>query len=422
MRKLGLGHSIMFFAPPEVDRRIRSVTNKGSLDLINTTDILYWAIRETWDNIHWWAPHWVQQGIEHASRYTAWSSFCGNRLTLKELLDKWVQPEAKRLEELYLPRNPSNTALLDTLDLGQHCIDLGVQSQSLSSVDVDEEQERELIHEIGYERQVQRPSRAEPANHSIHPDVVNFVKTGTLSSWTIFSRKKSDAFRLAFETLDQTSAITNEAYVWSQSILATKDFEETVKVSGKTDDYLRLVHWIVSAKRGSNHVLVILSPYEVNHLLPDIRASGKVRLRLYTPRIIKSARPCDDLSLYSIPAPLEEWTPPFPTFIDQLNVFAGQLYLNDYETYIRLCRFLGIYARDLQGEYEIEVEPDGFILPKNRHMQCSGTWLAHTFESSPVITLRALMYIRSKGMDFSLTHMGKVLGGELLSEADFDGE
>ena len=417
MRKLGHSHSIMFFAPLEVDQRIRSVAgkDKDTLDVIDTVDILHWAIRETWDYIQRWAPHWVQQGMDHTSRYAAWSSFRRGQLTSKMLADKWLQPEAKRLEDLYEPRDASNPAFLTAQDIRQRCIDLGVLS--LCSVGMDEEQEREVVYE-GKREHVERPSSVLPANHSIHQDVIDFVKTGVIPR-TNFFRTRTQAFGPAFETLHATSAATNEAYIWSQSVMTTTDFEETIKGSGKRDDYLRPVHWIVSAKRGSNDVLVILSPYEVNHLLPDIRSSNKVHLHLYTPRIIKSMKSCDDLALYSIPTVPNGWIPP-SSFMDELNVFAGQLYLKDYETYIRLCRFLCVYSRDLQGEEGIEVERDGFILPRNRS-KFSQTQLAHTFSSTPIAALRALMDLRSKGINFTSTHMGKLLHGRLLFEGDFDG-
>ena len=418
MRKLGHGHSVMFFAPLEVDRRIRSVAGKDKdpLDFIDTTDILHWAIRETWDNIQRWAPHWIQQGMDHTSRYAAWSGFCGGQLTSKELADKWLQPEAKRLEDLYEPRNHSDSAFLTSPDIRQRCIDLGVLS--LCTVGLDEEQERELVYEVRRERQVERPPIVLPAAHSIHQDVVDFVKTGVIPTRFKFFRTPTKVFSPAFETLDATSAATNEAYVWSQSVLATTDFKETVEVLGKFDDYLRPVHWIISAKRGSNDVLVILSPYEANCLLPAIRSSKKVHLHLYTPRITKSMKPCDDLALYSIPAVPDGWIPP-SSFMDELSVFAGQLYLKDYETYIRLCRFLCVYASDLQGEEGIEVERDGFILPRNRS-KILRTQIAHTFSSTPIVALRALMDLRSKGINFTSTHMGKLLHGRLLSEGDFD--
>lgn len=422
MRKLGRGHSVMFFAPLEVDQRIRSLAGKDKdpSDIISTIDILHWAIRETWENIERWAPHWVHQGMDHASRYVSWSSFCGDQSTLEELSAKWLQPATKTLEDLYEPSNPSSDSpFLSNPGIRQHCIDLGVLS--LRSVGMDEEQERELVYEVIRERRVERLPNVLPANHSIHPDVVDFVKTGVIPTRSISFRAPNNGLNPAFDTLGATSAAFNEAYVWSQSVLATTDFQKTVKVSGKMDDYLRPVHWILSAKRSSHNVLVILSPYEVNCLLPNIRSSNKVHLHLYSARTTKSMKPCDDLAFYSIPTSPKGWILP-SSFTDQLSMFAGQLYLKDYEAYIRLCRFLCVYARDLEGKEGITIEPDGFILPKNRNrLPQSCTEIAHTFSSTPLVSLRALMDIRNKGIDFTSTHMGKLLDGRLLSKSDFDG-
>ena len=407
MRKLGHGHSIMFFAPLEVDRRIRYVVGRGPLSAISAMDILQWAIRETCDDILQRAPHWAQQGTDHASRYAVWTSFCRDELSSKELSDKWLQPEAKRLEDLYRPRNLSNPPFRTTPDIRRRCTELGVPS--LHAVSMDEEQEREVIHEAERERHLERPPRVPPATHSIHPDVVALVKTGIIPPNT-------KALRPAFETLDATSAVFNEAHVWNSHVLATMDFEKTVKSeSSKVDDYLRPVMWVVSGKRAQKEVLVILSPYEVNYLLPEIRSSDKVHLHLYTPQITKSMKPCDDLALYSIPAVRKGWTPPSP-LMDQLDVFAGQLYLKDYETYIRLCRFLCVYARDLQCEEGIEVGADGFIAPENRPRHLHAV---HTFQNSPLDSLKILMGLRRKGMRFAPTHMGQLLDGRLLSEDDF---
>ena len=418
LRKLGHGHSVMFFAPLEVDRCIRAVANKAPSDVIDTRDILHWAIRETWEGIQRWAPHWVQQGMDHISRYSAWASFCAGKMTSKKLSDKWLQPEAKRLEDLYILHNNPPSAILNRPDIRQRSIDLGVLS--LLSVGLDEEQERELVYEFIREQQVERPPRAQPANHSIHRDVVSFVKTGVIPRRAIFFRTRDKTFSPVFDTLHATSAANHEAYVWSQSVLATKDFEETVKVPGMMDDYLRPVHWIVSAKGGTSDVLVILSPYEVSELLPDIRSSDKVHLHLYTPRITKSMKPCDDLALYSIPAVPTGWTPP-SSFMDELNVFAGQLYMKDYGTYTRVCRLLCMYTRDLEGGEAggFEVEPDGFILPRNRAKH-PRVQIAHTFSSTPIVAIRALVDLRGKGIDYASTHMGKLLHGRLLSEDDFD--
>ncbi|KAN0092683.1 hypothetical protein V8E55_003467 [Tylopilus felleus] len=385
MRKLGHGHSLMFFAPLEIDRRIRSVARKGPQDVIDTMDILQWAIRATCDDIQHRAPHWAQQGMDHTSRYRAWSGFCSDEHSSKELSDAWLQPEAKTLEDLYEPRMSSSSSLVAHPHIRQHCIELGVLS--LRDVSMDEEQEREVVHEAERERQVERPPRVSPATHAIHPDVIAFVNTGAVPN-------ASRGFRRAIETLDVTSAAANEPRIWSPYMLATADFEKTGKE------------------------LVILSPHEVNALLPHIRSSNKVHLHLYTPRTTKSMKPCEDLALYNIPAVPTGWTPR-SRLVDQLNVFAGQLYLKDHEAYIRLCGFLCVYARDLEDEEGIEVGCDGFIAPSHRPSHLRSV---QTFQTSPLESVRRLIGLRRKGMRFATTHMGKLVNGRLLYEDDFEEE
>ena len=52
MRKLGHGHSVMFFAPLEVNLAIRAVVGKNDpTTQVTSVDILCWAIHETWADI-----------------------------------------------------------------------------------------------------------------------------------------------------------------------------------------------------------------------------------------------------------------------------------------------------------------------------------------------------------------------------------
>ena len=409
MRKLGHRHSIVFFAPLEIDQHIRSMATNGSQDNIDTMDILYWAIRETWDEIQQRVSHWAQQGMDHTSRYVAWSGFCDGQLSSKVLSDKWLQPEAKNLEELYGPNSTSKLTLPAMPAILRHCEELGVLSPR--NVSMDEEQEREIVHEVERERYVERPRSVLPATHSIHQDVVAFVKTGIIPA-------NSHAFRPAFRSLDATSAASNEAHIWSPSVLVTIDFENTVNSPKKTDNFLRPVQWIVSGKMTyRDPVLVVLSPYEVSHLIPDIRTSDNVHLHLYTPRVSKFMKPCDDPALYCTPTLPTGWTAPL-NLMDQLNMFAGQLYLKDYETYTRLRRLLFVHARDLEGEEGTEFGHNGFIEPRNRprHLQSM-----QAFRAPPLESLKTLLGLRRKGMRFTQTHMGKLLDGRPLSEGDFDG-
>ena len=410
MRKLGHGHSVMFLAPLEVDGSIRAVAAKDDHKIsVTTTDILLWAIHETWTDIQERAPYWAQQGISHNSRYKAWTSFCNNELTREQLADAWLQPELKSLTDLYAPSQPQNIGCSSVLDdypeMQQHCIDLGVLK--LPDAQMEEEQEREVNREIEREREMQQQPRAAPAAHSIHPEVVTFIKTGVIPPL-----HSGSAFHPVFTTLEQSPAAAGEAHVWSPFVLATTDFRKTVdpaSFQGRVDQYLRPVQWVLSGKR--NRVLVILSPFEADWLMPVIRVSIHVHLHVYTPRTSKYMRPADDLMFYSIPPVTNNWTPPWDLIV-QLNVFAGQLYLRDYASYLSLLRFLDIHRQELPKSVGTAIRHN-LITPSVLEE------IGNTFTDSPLPSVMMLLASRRRGLPFAETHMGRILQGQLLAEEDF---
>jgi len=432
MRKLGHGHSVMFFAPLDVDRAIRAAASVANKHTIRASDILLWAMHETCAEIQNRAPHRAQQGTDHASRYDAWSKFCSDDIASDELARAWRQPDGKTLEELYAPTRSRERCAISIPDIRQRCMDLGILS--LPNCNMDEEQEREVIHEIERERQVQRPPPAVRAMHHVANDVRHFVRTGKLIP-------QSNVFLPILKSFQSRNAPPMEQGPWTRDVLATSDFCKVIQGDRDVFEYLRPVNWVLS-RRGSRGIpiLLILSPYEVNELLLDIRRSEHIHLHIYTPWVQKAMLPCDDLNLYSIPS--TSWNlVVHPTLKDQLNLFAGQLYLRDYETYIRLCCFLCIYAKDLEGgpagslsislppflghlgkprdlerQDDFRRESDGFIPPAHRPPR-AGT--EGSFSRSPLPFLRLLFGLRRKGIPFSLTHMGKILDGRLLREDDF---
>ena len=415
MRKLGHGHSVMFFAPAGVDWSIRTLTTKTDLNTpVAAVDILYWAIHETWEDIQLRAPYWAQQGMNHKARYEAWSRFSKNEISSAQLLDAWLQPDRKSLVDLYAPRkNENRPTVLSTLDPGiqKRCKDLEVLS--LPSEQIDEEQEREVHREQELEREVERevelPPEAKPGQHSLHPDVVSFVRTGVMPPL-----HSGSAFLPIFTTLQKISAATRNADVWSPYILATADFCQTItpeSTQGTIDQYLRPVQWILSSQRSP--VLVLLSPFEADRLLPDIRASEYVHLHLYAPRTSQRMKPSDDLRLYSIPPLPDDWTPPWE-LIDQLNVFAGQLYLRDYMSYLRLCRFLGVSTNKSKSLDNTTVQRNLFNMPGGLEE------MEITFSGSLLPAVMALLAIRTQGRPFAHTHMGKILQGQVLTKRDFE--
>jgi hypothetical protein len=406
MRKLGNGHSVMFFAPTDVDRSIRSATQKADTDDVDVADILHWAMLETCLDIQMRAFNWVQQGSDFNARHSAWTQFAHAPTASNSILKTaWLQPEERSLEEMYAPRNSSQVSHGLDPDIQMHCEELGVSSAP--EMTMDEEQEREVIHEVEKERQVERPPKVESVTQDLDVDVKKFVKTGKIPTG-------SPAFIPALSSLVDTSAEFHEGDQWSQNIFVTRDFARTVDTltTQKVDDYLRPVNWVIFSDAGRSPVLVVLSPNEVDALLPVIRSSNVVRLCIYTPRSTKTMKACDDLRLYCVPSMLH--LAPSESLICQLNMFAGQLYFSSYEKYLHACNFLGLNAPDLEDE-DLIVDSDGFIGEENRlsaRISCS-------FKRSQLPPLKQLFGMRRRGMNYSPTHLGKMLHGRILTKEDF---
>jgi hypothetical protein len=403
MRKLGNGHSVMFFAPIEVDRSIRSAAKKADAGDVDVADILHWAMLETCTDIQMRASHWIQQGLDFKMRHSAWVQFSPTLPTsISVLKTAWLQPEERTLEEMYVPRSSPQVSEICDPEIQKKCEELGVLSTSERAMD--EEQEREVIHEVERERQVQRPPKVEAAAHVLHADVREFVATGRIYA-------RSFAFIPALSSLVNTTVAFPECNQWAQNLLVTQDFARTVSTVHKVDDYLRPVNWVVSSDIWVSPVLVVMSPHEVNILLPAIRRSKAVHLSIYTPRTTKTMQTCDNLRLYSVPS-VPQLTP-LALLICQLNLFAGQLYFSNYDMYLRTCSFLGLNGPDLMGEDWV-VENDGFIKEENRpaaRASCS-------FKQSQLLPLKELFGLRRKGMGYLPTHLGKMLNGRILTKED----
>lgn len=433
MRKLGMGQSVVFCVPQEIQTKIRSHMSEEIVSSgddqdgkeIGVLEVLSWAIGETIRDIKSSIPLWATQGIRFDQQNTLWDRARNETSMNMSASDakEFLETEAQTVEHRYRPRFGSSPRT-STLPAGSsertraietHCLEVGVRYSDESNLE--EEQERELSPEIEEERQIERPPPADPATHSIHPDVRKFVSTGTL-------RTDSPAFLPAFNALQNTSAATLlEPSQFPQDILVTADFAKTVQ-EGNTgnlpsDSYQRPVQWILSSQpRNWTHV-VIISPHEAQELLPAIQKSAMTTLHLYAPRPSQEIRPLDKLDFYTIPALPSEQTSPFPLRLRaQLNLFAGQLYFDSMPEYIELCNLLRLSPHEAtDGTF---ISADGFIL-SSTSTAVGAVILASTFEKSPVGFLKNFLgKTRRDGQSIEKTHLGKMLNGALLQESDFE--
>ena len=358
MRQLGQGQSVMFLAPPAVDVAIKAArTSDVNSHAVKVIDILRWTMQETCSDLLHHAPHWAQQGLEYKTRHMAMQAMPHEPSTpdISALKVAWLQPEAKSIAEMYdvdklHPELSSNHAfqfadLTDRLNL------LGIQR--VAGINLDEEQEREVSHEREVEQELQRPPPRKPHKPSVHKDVKQLVSHGTL--------QVGSGILSAFETLKAVRYWPGSLASSSPAdthLLVTLDFSKTLD-GGSDVQSLKPVNFVLSIRRTA--VLVILSQYEVNELLPTIRTSPHVRLHLYSPRTSKSSPRFDDLAFYCIP-PLASSSQRASNMVSQLNIFAGQLYPSTYYEYCALCDYLGLDS----SKHPRSRRRDRFVTPANR--------------------------------------------------------
>lgn len=405
MRQLGKGHSVIFFAPGEVDRCIRGLIPDGTSPgtRVRVLDVIRWAIHETCEEIRHYLPHWALQGLDHHKRLVAYEEYNSSG-DLEILRSAWQQPESQTLEEMYWisagAKKDRSHEISSISSLSERIEQLG--ATKLVDARMTEEQECEVNHEVEPAHIApEHPPKVQPAEHMIHADIREFVETGKFPESPVHISPLLAPINMA-KTLDSTIE-------WSPTPLASADFTTVIDGSDGValTDFLRPVNWILSSGSGKDSVVVVISPYEANELLPIIRKSNKVRLHIYAPRITSSMRSFSDLTFYSIPNSLPEpWSAPIHVRIE-LNLFAGQLFFGDKAEYERVCALLGL-SRAHPGAEKVEL--DGFVLPAYR------TGKSSPFAKSRIPILKKLIELRQKGKGYHRTHLGQILSGKPLSE------
>ncbi|KAH5679679.1 hypothetical protein HBI21_077300 [Parastagonospora nodorum] len=417
MRQLGKGQSITFLVPEEITSKIVDITNSRLGDEITVRDILLWSIKETWASLKKSIALWAFQGHRFVTR----EHISLNAHMTREQANEFLEHESQTIESRYSPGVQGNRLSARTKNwnsksprlakIKKKCHDFGAMGDS--SADFEEEQEREMAPEQEEEHELEHADMMEAANHTLHGDVEYLVSHGRI-------KEHSNQFMPAFQALGSTSA----AHLFDLSqfptdLLVTADFMRTVKHPeglGKgpmiSDSFQRMVQWVLSVPNRKQpdiiQYLVVMSPHEANKLRSRICRSTKVTLHLFAPWINSSYASLDRLALHNDGHAFEPNSVPRSLTV-QLNLFAGSLYLRSYEEYTEICDFLGLsHSETLEGQ---QLCTDGFITPP------SGNWgLTH----SPVPLLQVLlMKIRREGEGLEKTHLGKILSGVRLEEADF---
>ncbi|KAK5382430.1 hypothetical protein LTR20_005937 [Exophiala xenobiotica] len=421
MRKLAVSQSVRFFAPPEVDNSIRAFLQQPA-GAIDSSHVVRWAIHQSCQALKSQKSIWTLRGLSHSRRRIASTlhlSDDGQVIDPDRYLETIRERESRPVTELYGIRSrqerkitfePTANERVDPImrDLLMEWERIDVTD--LTTCGISEEQEREVLHEIEQEREVQRSQGAKPAVPKGWDGLDYLIRHGR-------APESAAGFYQAFDALKNTRL--KSQYVpadWPMHVVVTEDFLRTIETTKGTghDDFLRPVQWVLKAAAVKQPI--IISPHEAQIFLPLIRESKHSTLILYQARTGRSMAAFDSMGVYRVPE-RDHVDGISAGAITTLNLFAGQLYFTTFDDYRRLCSLIGLWDGERSLTLEREVANDNFVSPACR--QANG-WTGCTFKRSPVKLLKAFINMRRLGIEWNHTHMGRVLSGRFLRKEDFE--
>ncbi|KAL8784896.1 MAG: hypothetical protein Q9213_003709 [Squamulea squamosa] len=408
LRLLGHGQSLMFVAPPEVHQDIVETTKAKSSEL-NGLQVIEWALEQCCLQIERNQPLRVYQGLSYYRRRDAVERLQrrlptldvadGDMQTLSQNLmtRNIVEHEAQSLRDVYAPEVMHKKRATDLVSSSRSNPDKDVQDliglwdqidhRMSQGVNVHEELEREVGHEVEQEAQIERPSKATAEKPKVDPKLRDYIRLGTQEAVNM-------SFIPVYKGVLQRSSLAlllkRRAETWDH-LRVSSGFIKTVKQSNlnSTDNYFRPVNWVLVSKNSAVNKVVLISQYEVNQCIEDILdESSRVALVAYEPRVTKSM-PSIDLSKHQpLPHAKAAWDR-LPNIVRQeLHLFSGQLYFTTFSEYQSL-------AATLISE----------TAPKT---------------AAPVGFIKEWMSIRRKGQNYVPTHVGQVVDGRVLQEEIFE--
>ncbi|KAG9762013.1 hypothetical protein KCU73_g2114, partial [Aureobasidium melanogenum] len=435
LRNLGHGHSLCFISPTEVHRSICDLKGCETSDTLTSYDVLAWSMDQTCQSLEIARPLRAMHGLEYVRQQkvlhnflpvaTASSKLISDDNRTQRFWDEIQEDESRSLELLYGVHEERIGAFKRLLDRKskdptmQHLLAEyeSMNKTRLEDCTVDNEQERELAHEIERQRQVERPKAAKACKHNVSKGLDHYIQTGTEGYFS------QSAVIHAFTVFADTSA--REVMV-KQKVKATDfanlyvshDYPRTVTFDGKKcaiDDYLRPVNWVLSSSEHDK--LLIISQHEADELMVGIRKSTKVRLHTFAPRLNKAMISFNDMDFYTI-GTTSGGSSRSDAVVRNLNLFAGSLYLETATIYDSLRCFLGLVSQSRRAG-DFVVNSDGYVDLKIRE---AASWPGTCpFIGSPLPFLKEVCSLRRGGKAFAQTHMGHLFEGRALRQDAFDG-
>lgn len=241
---------------------------------------------------------------------------------------------------------------------------------------LDEEQEKELEQEVEEQTQVERPPDAKPAKPILDKRLEVLVREGATAA-LVDAMKSENALLPIAKSLENTQLsefCEENKDAWSECLLVTRDFHTVLDSSSKScDEFLRPTWWIAQIKNNNEptkNILVLLSSFECNHLLPAFRRTNKSTLFMYRPRLSKLHSNLLHEEELQVTGSLT------PNTIDiddeiQIGVYSGLMYFKNEAEQNAYCGFLGLIPRPLTAQQQMayedkKIDDKGFVPPTKR--------------------------------------------------------
>ncbi|XP_055310983.1 uncharacterized protein LOC129573873 [Sitodiplosis mosellana] len=411
MRQLGKdgGHSIAFWASFEADVKIRKfcefalphncLPNDHVIEFICKNSENF----ETENTVHWAAGayNYTQKLVGHKLH-----EHLSDEVSLTSLLSTCVDNEYVKLEEIYgdkedarlvdiakgkfdkliesfrpaLKNEETRNKVIPFIETIQEAVRGKIMKHAPNVKRfvqaLDEEQEKELEHELEEQRHVERPAAMNPAKPEFDEQLKKLVLSG-VDIVTIADLMIRGTLVSLANGLDKTQLIqeyVSDSDAWSNNLLVTKDFVQVLSnLSYARDEYLRPVWWIarVNTPGSDDYILVLLSSFECDRLISTFRESQQSVLCMYRSRLSKLHDNLLHQTNLQVTG-MTEQIPPINVCDEvQIGIFSGSMYFNNEAEQNAYCSFLGVIPRPRTEEQEEAfnkgvIKPNGYVTAENR--------------------------------------------------------
>lgn len=414
MRQLATTQSILFWPSYEADIHLREISRQGKVQSKHVMTFIEKNSKEfeIANMAHWTTGslNYTKKMIGHklyendANNFVALYNACVDDDFVKLKVMFGEKDEAKLVNIAYEKFNKlavhymnyNDHTIVDFIEKMRAVVrrKLSIQAKDVTRFThaLDEEQEKELEQEVEEQKHVERPPDAKPAEPKFDKRFEQLVIGGVGSQ---FDQLKADGKLLSIvASLSGTQMYeycADNEDAWANHLLVTKDFRTVIdSQSLVSNDFMRPVCWLARIKSPvGKDILIILSSYECNRLLPSFRKSINATLFMYRPRL-------SNLHSNLIhEAGLQLTGMPTITPIDvadevQIGVYAGLMFFGNEAEQNAYCGFLGLVPRPWTREHEIArtegiIDENGFV-PINRRNHPGAITLGVarcTFKSNP---------------------------------------